>query len=492
MKILTAENIRKADSYTIENEPIASIDLMERASRSFVTWFVSKFKNNTSVSVICGTGNNGGDGLAISRLLLEKGYKVHVMVVRVSEKSSEDFNINFSRLSKMMEIREIQRTEDIPDQFTSEVIIDGIFGSGLSRPAENLFAEVIEAINRSPGSAVAIDIASGLFSDQPNKVKDAITEVDYTISFQVPKLAFFMAENDRYVGEWHVVDIGLDKDFITRVDSPYQTITAEKIKNTLRFRGKFDHKGNFGKVLIASGGLGKMGATVLCSKACLRAGAGLVTVHIPRCGYEIMQTAVPEAMTILDENDEMLTSFNFNVDDYSVYGTGPGIGTHSKTVKALSELFEKVNKPMVIDADALNILAKERSLLALIPENSILTPHPGEFKRLVGAFENSYEKLEKQISFSKENKVFLVLKGGHTSVSAPEGIVHYNMTGNPGMATGGSGDVLTGILTGLLGQQYDPLDTCCLGVYLHGLAGRGGHDCIGYYRVYSECISSFD
>lgn len=469
MKILSSEQIREADAYTIKNEPISSIDLMERASEAFTVWFVQHFDKSKPVNVICGPGNNGGDGLAVSRMLIQKGFEMKVYIVHKKDKGSDDFETNLSRLTQLQKVEKLHNVDDLPEISSDDLVVDAIFGSGLSRPAEGFFAGIIKVINESKSTVVAIDIASGLFSDKHVQGKNVV-EADYTISFQLPKLAFFMPENEMYVGEWHVVDIGLSKKFINEATTSYYSLEIKQIVGKLLKRRKYAHKGNFGKALLITGSLGKMGAAVLCSKACLRTGAGLVTIHAPGCGYEILQSQVPEAMVLLDDSDEYFSSIP-DTGKFDVIGVGPGIGTEEETMEAYEELLRETEIPIVIDADGLNMLGKNKSLLKYVPENSILTPHPKEFERIAGKFRNDYERLEMQQDFSRAHKLYIVLKGAHTSVSTPDGRVFFNSTGNPGMATGGSGDVLTGMLTALLGQQYVPLDAALLGVYLHGLAG---------------------
>ncbi|MEQ6120033.1 NAD(P)H-hydrate dehydratase [Reichenbachiella sp. MALMAid0571] len=468
-KILTSEQIRQVDQFTIENQPISSIDLMEKASKAFVSWFLKKHGIRDNVKVLCGTGNNGGDGLAISRLLLEYGCQVETYFIGTGSNGTEDFQVNLNRLKKLYDPILIKAESDFPLLNQNDIIIDGIFGSGLSRPVKGLHALLINHINRSATNVIAIDIASGLYCDQ-NASGEMIVKCTETVTFQIPKLAFYLPQNDDFTGNLFVVDIGLDQNFIAKQKARHYLITPEFIKSIFKSRGKYAHKGNMGRNLIVSGSKGKIGAAVLASRACLRSGAGLVTVYLPECGYEIMQTAVPEAMVITDTHQNMLSNVP-DVNQYDAIGVGPGIGVDKLTVDALVKLLKKVNQPMVLDADALNIIALE-GLIDLIPEKSILTPHPLEFKRLVGNWNDDFERLEKQIEFSKRNKVVVILKGAHTSITSIDGQVFFNTTGNPGMATAGSGDVLTGIVTALLGQKYDSLEAAILGAYLHGLAGN--------------------
>ncbi len=485
MKILTAEQIRQADQYTIEHEPIKSIDLMERASRAFVNWFEDNFEHRR-VFIFCGTGNNGGDGLAISRMLNYNNWDVMPITIHSSGNQSNDFKINYLTLTEAREVPNIEEPSDIQfDIGEEDIVIDAIFGSGLARPVKGIYAKVIDFINKCGATVVSVDIPSGLFCDSPSK-EGAIVKADQVVSFQLPKLAFMMPENGEYVKSWTVVDIGLHPEFLEKAETPYHYLEKEMVREMLKARGKFQHKIHFGRDLIIAGGWGKMGAAVLCTRACMTAGAGLVTAHIPSGGYTVMQTANPEVMVTTDPGKKHLTSLP-DITDYTTIGIGPGIGKHIDTYEVVSQLLTNFKKPIVVDADAINILADEQSLMEQLPKGSVLTPHPGEFKRMTGFWEDDFERLEQQIAISKKFKIFLVLKGAHTAISTPAGKVFFNSTGNPGMATGGSGDVLTGIITSLLGQGYSPEESALLGTYLHGLAGDIGTDYLG-----QECLTAND
>lgn len=466
IRILSSQQIKALDAHTIQHEPIASIDLMERACRAFVNWFTEKFNGAHTIAIVCGTGNNGGDGLGIARMLREWSYAVKVFVIRGSSET-EDFKTNFERLKGKAEIVEVTSLDkDIFSEY--DVLIDAIFGSGLTRPAEGLFAQAIHLMNESEAIRIAVDIPSGLLADKVSKGE--IFKAHYTITFQLPKLAFLFPGNHAFTGVWCMVDIGLNKAFIKEQQTPHYYITAKDIKKILRPRSKFDHKGTYGHALIIAGSYGKMGAALLSGRAVLRAGAGLLTMHIPECGYIILQSSVAEAMASIDEHKHFITTIPA-LDKYTVVGIGPGLGQDKLTVKAFRKLLEDFRKPIVLDADALNILSENRELLSLIPAGSILTPHPKEFERLAGKWSDDFERLEKQKSLARQLKSVVVLKGANTSIASPEGSVYFNSTGNPGMATGGTGDVLTGILTGLLAQGYTSLDTAIAGVYLQGLSG---------------------
>ncbi|ELR70298.1 NAD(P)HX epimerase / NAD(P)HX dehydratase [Fulvivirga imtechensis AK7] len=489
MKILSAEQVREVDKYTIENEPIPSIDLMERAAHAFTDWLISHFSPKSKVAVICGTGNNGGDGLAVARMLLGKKYQVDTFAVKRSNEASADFKINEKRLNEIKPVREVTTEKGIPLLEEFDVIIDGLFGSGLSREVQGLHADVVEMINKSRKTVVSIDIPSGLFTDH-HTFPGAVVEADYTLTFQVPKLAFFFPENAQYVGEWYVVDIGLSAEAIDQQRSHYYMLTSEMISKLLKPRKKFAHKGDHGRALIMSGSYGKMGAAVLCARAALRTGIGLLTMYIPTCGYDIIQSTVPEAMAIPDEGDHFLTSYT-DLENYDAVGVGPGIGKEQETVYSLMQSIQTYKKPMVIDADGLNIISEHGEMLEILPKNTIITPHPKEFERLVGKWSDDFEKLALQKDFARKHDIIVVLKGAHTSVALPSGDIFFNSTGNPGMASGGSGDVLTGMITSLLGQGYIPEEAAKIGVFMHGLAADLAAEVIGEIGMVATDITDF-
>ncbi len=473
MKILPVEKIREADAYTIKNEPIKSIDLMERAAKQCFRWIRKKTDNKQPVKIFCGPGNNGGDGLVVARLLAKKDYDVKVFIVRFTEKGSDDFNTNLKRLQEPehIEVSEIRDGDPLPGITPNDLVIDAIFGSGLSRPVTGFVAKLIEKINNSGAITIAIDTPSGLFSDETSNDKNgAIVEADYTLTFQLPKLAFLYPENDQFVGEWHILTIGLMENFIESVDVRNHIVTNEDAIQLLKPRNKFAHKGTFGHALLIAGGYGKMGAAVMSAKAALRAGAGLVTTHVPKSGHHILPAAIPESMVSIDEHEEVFSKPP-ELGIYNAIGIGPGLGTQKQTQNALKLLIQNAQVPMLFDADAINILGENKTWVSFIPKGSIFTPHPKEFERLAGKPSNNFQRHEIQREFSRKYSAYVVLKGAHTCITTPSGESFFNSTGNPGMATGGSGDVLTGIILGLLAQKYHPKEAAILGVYLHGLAG---------------------
>jgi NAD(P)H-hydrate epimerase len=470
MKIFNVEQIRSLDTYTIQNEPISSLDLMERASNAFIRWFCNQFVNTRPVRIFCGKGNNGGDGLAIARILSTHSYDVKVYIAEYSANATPDFQSNLERLQNHLKPESIHRIADFPSIAPNAICIDALLGSGLSRPVEGLLAEIIGSLNKLPNNLVSVDIASGLYADKPNGKGDTIIEPDFTVSFQLPKLAFMLPQNATYTGDWHLVDIGLSENYIRKTPTPLHYTDKQTAEELIKPRQKFSHKGTYGHALLIAGSFGKMGAAVLSGKACLRSGIGLLTMHSPGCGYDILQISIPEAMAVMDNNHKTISQLP-ELDAYSAIGIGPGIGQDEATVKVMEQLLETIKVPLIIDADGLNILSQNRSLLDKLPENTILTPHPKEFQRLAGESKNEYERLELGKDFARKYRVIICLKGANTAVILPNGDIHFNSTGNAGMATGGTGDVLTGIITSLLAQKYSPEHAAILGVYEHGLAG---------------------
>ena len=469
---MTAQQLREADQFTIKHEPIAAIDLMERASKTFVEWFVHTFRPARQIIVVfCGPGNNGGDGLAIARLLADYTYAIQVFHALPDKGTSPDFTSNLKRLQTETSIP----CQSIDADFTWEhlpedasICIDALFGSGLNRPLEGHWQAIVKNLNELEWTRVAVDIPSGMFADRHTNGMSIMAH--YTLSFACPKLGFLLAENAGRVGKWEVKPIGLQQTYLRNVNNGLHLVSLSQIQHLLKPRRRHSHKGTFGHALLMVGSYGKMGAAILAGMGCLRSGTGLLSYFTPKCGYHILQTTVPEAMVLVDPTEDHL-SMAPDLSPYRAIGVGCGIGQHSHTEKMLEELMKITNEPMVIDADALNIIAKKPELMSAIPEGSILTPHPKEFSRLFGQYANEFDRLEGLRRHAANLGVIIVLKGAHTAIATPDGQVFFNSSGNPGMATGGSGDVLTGILTGLLAQGYSPRSGALLGVYWHGLAG---------------------
>lgn len=473
MKVFKISQIRDIDQYTISNEPISSLNLMERAAQAFSKLFMSRIPVYRKVVVFAGPGNNGGDALAVARILLHNGYDVETFLFNPKGRLSNDCDENKDKLWRTdgVKFTEVKDAFSPPELGSDIVVIDGLFGSGLTQPLSGGFAGVVQYINKSDALVISIDVPTGLFGENnEDDDENIIIQADWTYTFQSPKLAFFLPENEKYVGKWEVLDIGLHPDAIEEMETTFHYVVQDEVTGMIRPRSKFAHKGNFGHALLVAGSYGKMGAAILAAKACLRTGAGLLTAHIPESGNWVMQSCVPEAMITMDKNPQHIT----NVPEpraYTAIAVGPGIGLAGKTCGALQELLDASVQPLVLDADALNIISENKDLLAQLPANSILTPHPKEFDRLAGTSGSSFERLEKAVELAAEINCYIILKGAYTAVCTPEKQCYFNTTGNPGMATAGSGDVLTGMILGLLSQGYQPAVAAVLGVYLHGLAG---------------------
>lgn len=471
MKIFSAAQIREADRQTIAREPIASIDLMERAAAAVFSELEFLYPLSTAFAIFCGPGNNGGDGLALARMLRQRGNSVQVFVLRIGSKGSSDFQTNLERWQALDIYTEISAAADFPQLSHELIIVDALFGTGLSRPLEGLAAALVQHINRLPNFKIAIDLPSGLMADMNagNSIEN-ILHASVTLTFQWPKLAFILADFGNAVGEFIVLDIGLLPEYEQNTATSNHFLSDDQVRSILKDRRKFSHKNNYGHVAIFGGSRGKMGAAILCSKTALRSGAGLVTAILPFGGYPIIQGAAPEVMCIPGELEDHLYSGDFT-SGFSAIAIGPGLGRHPETEQLVKLAIQSSSQPMVLDADALNALAENPTWLAFLPKMSILTPHPGEFDRLAGKSLNAEERYMEAKNMAIRFGVIVILKGAHTQVALPDGTSYFNSTGNAGMATAGSGDVLTGIVVGLLAQGYTPVESSLLGVYLHGLAG---------------------
>lgn len=471
MKIFSVAQIRACDEQTIKTEGISSIDLMERAALRCVIWITENMPHEHLFVVLCGPGNNGGDGLAIARLLHQRKVGVKAFLLQSSATLSADCASNLTRLQHIDPelVQVLQPGTFITGIPAHIVVIDAILGTGVNRPVVGWIADFIQQVNNLPNRKIAIDIPSGLQCDTIPDAEDTILKAQDTLSFQFYKRVYLHPESSVYTGNVHVLDIGLSKNFIDKTLVHYYTSDAEHVRTIYKKRPSFGHKGTFGKAYLAGGQYGKIGAMVLCSKAALRSGVGLVMAAVPACGYTILQTAVPEVMCHTSGSETLESMLYW--DDADALGIGPGMGTDAAAVAALTHVLEQCNKPMVLDADALNILAAHPELLSKLTKGTILTPHPKEFARLFGSNTNSMVQVENARIQAMRYNICIVLKGKYTAVISPEGACRYNTTGNAGMATGGAGDVLTGIITGLLAQGYAPFAAAVMGVYIHGLSG---------------------
>ncbi len=495
MKILTSEQIRELDKYTIENEPIESINLMERAAKALTRAITQVWGTTQKVIVFAGPGNNGGDALAVARMMGEQGYNVKTYLFNVTGKLSADCIKNKERLANVAsqgDFIEVINEFDPPTLNKTTLLIDGLFGSGLSKPLSGGFASLVNYINQMPCKVASIDVPSGLMTeDNSHNSASTIVHADYTFTLQHRKLAFLFAENQAFVGKLRVLDIRLSTEYLEKLQTPYTIIEEADVRSMMKPRGDFWHKGMAGNALLVAGKYGMAGAAVLAAKACLRAGAGKVTVHVPQRNNDIMQIAVPEAIVSHDVDENMFTEA-VAAEDFDAMGIGPGLGTDEITATAFVSQLRRTQAPIVIDADGLNILSAHQAWFQHLPEGTLITPHPLEFERLAGThFTDGYEKLQKAMELAQLMGIYIILKGHYTAVCMPDGTVSFNPTGNAGMATAGSGDVLTGILTALLARGYSRHDAALVGVYLHGLAGDLAAQQLGMESVTASDIIAF-
>lgn len=475
MKIFSAAQIHELDKYTIEHEPIKAIDLMERAARTLTRAIMEEWTDLTPVVVFAGPGNNGGDGLAVARMLAEAGYGVSVYLFNVHNHLSEECSTNRQRLidsKKVGKFTEVTVNFDPPELSAETLVVDSLFGSGINKPLMGGFASLVKYINQSPAKVVSIDMPSGLMcEDNSYNIRTNIIRANLTLTLQQVKLAMMFADCQQYIGRLRVLDIRLSSEYIHKAEVSHRIIEENDLRPHLLSRNDFAHKGSMGHALIIAGSYGMAGAAILATRACLRSGVGKATVHTPKRNYAIMQTAVPEAVMQID-HEESYFSESVDADEFDAIGIGPGIGQSENTGIALIGQIRRTQCPVVIDADGLNILANHQAWMQQLPKGIIMTPHPKEFDRLVGHASNSdYERLTHAVQLSERLQAYIILKGRNSALCMPDGHVVFNTTGNSGMATAGSGDVLTGIITGLLARGYERSMACLLGMYLHGLAG---------------------
>lgn len=474
-KIIPTAEISTLDQQHIQVEGISQIELIEKVASKFVEHFRKTFPyKRDRILIFAGQGNNGADALCIAQLLLMGGYNVNTYLINPNNRLSSSCE-HYKRMLQEDDdnfFTELIENIELPILTPDDIVIDGLFGSGLNRPIEGYYESIIQYINRSDSFILSIDMPSGLMGeDNTNNRLSNIVQANETFTFEMPKLSFLLPEYDYFVGKWSTVHIDIPEKALDKIDTPFYMIQEQDIVDSLVERNRFAHKGDFGHALLVAGSKGKMGAALLAASATLRSGAGLLTAHVPQRAEAFFQTALPEAMLSFDISDTCFTSMPPNINSYSAIGIGPGLGLRMESGNILEQLLKTVKVPMVIDADAINLLSANNDLLALLPKKGILTPHPKEFDRLVGESANTYERLLKAMEFAERYQICVILKGAYTATCTPGGNVYFNPCGNPGMATAGSGDVLTGILLGLLAQGYDTNTACIVGVYLHATAG---------------------
>jgi hydroxyethylthiazole kinase-like uncharacterized protein yjeF len=492
MKIFSKEQIYQGDKITEERATAPKIELMERPGIQIFNWMHLRMQGaQVPIHIFCGIGNNGGDGLVLARQLVTHGYNVFTYVVNCGDSRSQDFLISYERVKEVTKKWPslIKSSSDFPEIQPDAIIVDAIFGIGLNKPVVPWIKSLFQHFKTSKAFTLSIDIPSGLDTDKPIEDINGVVRANYTLSYQSPKLVFFLPETAEYTLQWEVIDIGLDREFLMTTETEIELISKNEVLPIYKPRKKFSNKGDFGHGLIIGGSYGKIGAVHLASLAVLSSGAGLVTAYSPKCGYTVLQSTLPEAMVITDSHNEKITAINFEIEPTAI-GIGVGLGTDKATVKAFEEFLKTNKTALVIDADALNIISENESFLKLLPENSILTPHPKELERLIGRWSNDFEKLEKAKVFSSKYKVIVVIKGANT-ITVYGNKLYINVTGNPGLATGGTGDVLTGIITGLICQGYQPIEAVLFGTYLHGRSADLALEEYGYQSLLARHVIDY-
>ncbi|MBD5197387.1 MAG: NAD(P)H-hydrate dehydratase [Bacteroidales bacterium] len=494
MKIFTSAAIKELDKATCEAENISSLQLMERAAELVTDELNSRFEPGQRFVVMAGPGNNGGDALAVARMLTERGYRnIEVYLFNITGKLSADCEAEREKLITVegVEFTEVNKEFTPPYLTNKDVVIDGLFGTGLSEPLKGGFVAVARYINESGAYVVSIDMPSGLFGEDNSQInRRDVIHANLTLAFQLPRLSFFFEENYNILGEVKLLDIKLDKNKMKEMTTSYQVVERRNIRPLLNKRYPFTGKRDYGSALLFCGSIGMMGAAVLCARATLKSGAGLVTVHGPKNGMDILQTAVPECMYEPDRNDHYISDMRVH-HDHQAIAVGPGIGVSERTIDALEALLKAGKSSLVLDADALNCISRRPALLSMLPPKTIITPHIGEFDRLFGEQRSSEDRLKMALEMSRQHNIIIVLKGHYTATVRPTGRVYINPTGNPGMATAGAGDVLTGVIAAFLAQGYSPEHAATFGVFVHGLAGDMAAEELGEFGLTSGDIANY-
>ncbi len=493
MKIFNTENIRKIDRITIEEEGVSSQELIRRVAEGVAGEIIGRWSPSTPVVIFAGSGNNGADALVVGRLLLEAGFYPRILLFNFKGNSlSRDCDIAKRELlstgyNGLMEI--IDRAE-LPSLTPDHLVIDGRCGSGLRAPLEGGFMMLARNISESGATVISIDVPSGMFGEWNARVIGRnVVHATLTMAIQFPRLSFFLGDNAELVGKWKVIDIGLSNRAIMETPTKYFYVERDEVRAVLKPRKPFSSKSDYGHALLFAGCYGMAGAAVMAARGALRSGVGKLTVHSARAAFPVIQSQVPEALFSADRHENVISDMSprFNC---SAIGVGPGIGTNDATRGAFETLVKSYKRPLVIDADALNAIAKNQTILDHIAPGSILTPHAGEFDRIFGTQTSDEGRLLKAVEVSHRYKLLIVLKGRYTATVRPDGKVFFNSSGTPAMATAGSGDVLTGIITSLLAQGYKPETASVAGVYIHGLAGEMAAETQGEYGTTAMDIAS--
>lgn len=475
-EILDVKAIRSSEALTMAEEPISSIDLMERAGTCFAEHLMRHLPLDkfAEIVVVCGPGNNGGDGLVIARILQQHWIVRVILAAGPNSKTTPEFDTNLQRwydnnADNQTRFTRAYQESSVIDISPQALVIDAIFGIGISKPLQGYFAALVEVLNKTQAYIVAVDAPSGMRIDQHTEEMSLSIRADETYTFQFPKIAYLLPENYKRCGDVSILDIGLR---LPPIKTTMQILEANTIKHLLHTPQKFAHKGQMGHGLLIAGSVDMPGAAILAATAALRGGIGKVTVHSVSKVCDLLPASIPEAILSRDRNEQCFSRIDWkNHPSVNAIAIGCGLGTSHTAAQGLKMVLDEVQSPLILDADALNILGTQHTWLGFLPAQSILTPHFKEFERLAGPCANDFERIEKLRLFVQKYGVIVILKGAYTAVALPDGKIFFNTTGNPGMATAGSGDTLTGLLLALMAQGYAPAAAALIGVYLHGAAG---------------------
>jgi NAD(P)H-hydrate epimerase len=504
MRVLNSTQMRDADARAINDIGIASLVLMENAGRQAVAAMEAMYADlsDRHVAVLCGRGNNGGDGFVVARTLAQRGVGVSVFVVGRVADVRGDARINLEILGRLgvtvLEIADSQAWELHFAEFSDcTLVVDAIFGTGLNAPVTGLIESVITDVNAAGIPIVAIDLPSGLSADSHEPIGPSI-EAALTVTLAAPKLPLVLPPAESRAGDIVIADIGIPNEVIDAVEGPrVELLTRTSMRELIAPRSADSHKGDYGRVLVIAGSKGKTGAAHLTAMGALRSGAGLVTVATPKSCLDVVASLAPENMT--EPIDEAINGLDSDDVDAlleiarDVVAIGPGLGQAEGTREFIRQFVDRATMPLVVDADGLNAFVGDPDRLAgREGRDVIITPHPGEMARLLGMSTDEVQasRLEIARNFAVAHKLYVVLKGYRTLIATPDERVFINPTGNPGMATGGTGDVLTGMIAGWLGQLLDAEAACKLAVYLHGLAGDLAESELGEVAMTSGDLSA--
>jgi NAD(P)H-hydrate epimerase len=486
MRILNAAQMREVDRQTIEDIGIPSLVLMENAGRQVVSAIEAAYESRLEgrVAVLCGRGNNGGDGFVVARTLLQRGIEAAVFVIGSVADIRGDARLNLDILGRLgvtvVEVGDEQTWElHFSEISQCSLIVDAIFGTGLKAALGGMMETVVADVNASGIPIVSIDLPSGLSADTPQLIGDCI-DASMTVTLATPKLSLVLPPGEAHAGDVVIADIGIPPDVVDGLDGPrIELLTPEQMRSLVEPRAPDSHKGDFGRVTIIAGSRGKTGAAHLAAMGALKSGAGLVTVATPASSLPIVAAMAPEYMTeaLVDTAGGSVAAAAVEAVlqlHHDVVACGPGLGRDAAVAEFVRALVERATVPLVLDADALTVLADDPAgLVGREERDIIITPHPGEMARLVGSSveEVQANRIEVASNFAATRRLYVVLKGHRTIIATPEGHTFINPTGNPGMATGGTGDLLTGMIAAWLAQLLDAEAACRLAVFLHGAAG---------------------